>query len=529
MAETGTLTSAARAWPFREARKLIGRLANSPPEKGFVQFETGYGPSGLPHIGTFAEVLRTSMVRRAFAALSDVPTRLIAFSDDMDGLRKVPDNVPNADMLIQHLGQPLSTIPDPFGTHDSFGAHNNAQLKAFLDDFGFDYEFLSATECYRTGRFDATLRLVLEQYEEVIAVILPTLGPKRRQTYSPFLPVCPRTGVVLQVPVEERKLDSGTIIYRDPETGVRTETPVTGGRCKLQWKADWAMRWTALEVDYEMSGKDLIDSVRLSAKICRLLGSTPPDGFTYELFLDENGEKISKSRGNGLTLEEWLAYGTQESLAHFMFHKPTAAKSLKFDVIPKAVDDYLAQLAAFPAQPIEKQLDNPVWHIHEGSPPKPMTHLSFAVLLNLANVCHSEDADILWGFISRYAPDATPETAPLLDRLVNHAIAYYRDLVARKKVYRAPDTHEHAALEELANELDALPPETSAEEIQTKIYEIGKHHEFDPMRDWFRALYEVLLGQSQGPRFGSFVAIYGLSATASLIRRALAGNDLGKH
>ena len=528
MAETGAPASAARAWPFQEARKLIERLGRGAPEKGFVQFETGYGPSGLPHIGTFAEVLRTSMVRHAFAALSDVPSRLIAFSDDMDGLRKVPDNVPNADMLAQHLGQPLTAVPDPFGTHDSFGAHNNARLKAFLDDFGFDYEFLSATECYRAGRFDATLRTVLERYDEVLAVILPTLGPERRETYSPFLPVCPRTGVVLQVPVEERDVDGGTIVYRDPETDKRTETPVTGGACKLQWKADWAMRWTALGVDYEMSGKDLIDSVRLSAKICRILGGAPPDGFTYELFLDENGEKISKSRGNGLTMEEWLAYGPRESLAQFMFHKPKAAKRLNFDVIPKAVDDYLARLAAYPGQAPEQQLDNPVWHIHEGAPPKPMTHLSFAVLLNLANACHSEDAAVLWGFISRYAPGATPETAPLLDRLVGHAIAYYRDFVVPAKRYRAPDAREHAALEELAAELDVLPPSTDAEAIQTKVYEVGKRHEFDPLRDWFRALYEVLLGQSQGPRFGSFVAIYGLAATASLIRRALAGENLSR-
>ena len=528
MAESGVPATAVRAWPFQEACKLIARLGDGAPEKGFALFETGYGPSGLPHIGTFAEVLRTSMVRHAFATLSDIPSRLFAFSDDMDGLRKVPNNVPNADMLAEHLGKPLTEVPDPFGTHDSFGQHNNARLNAFLDDFGFDYEFLSATACYRAGRFDDTLIKVLERYDDVLRVILPTLGADRRATYSPFLPICPRTGVVLQVPVEERRLDAGTIVYRDPETAALTETPVTGGACKLQWKADWAMRWTALDVDYEMSGKDLIDSVRLSGQICRILGGTPPEGFTYELFLDEKGEKISKSKGNGLTMEEWLAYGPQESLAQFMFQKPKAAKRLHFDVIPKAVDDYLAQLAKYPEQPPEQQLENPVWHIHDGRPPPAMTHLSFAVLMNLSNVCHSEDASVLWGFISRYAPDAAPATAPLLDRLVGHAIAYYRDFVKPAKRYRAPDERERAALAELAGALDALPEAADAEAIQTQVYEVGKRHGFEPLRNWFRALYEVLLGQSQGPRFGSFVAIYGVGETAALIRRALAGENLGR-
>jgi lysyl-tRNA synthetase, class I len=296
-----------RAWPFEEARKLLARFNGKTPEKGYALFETGYGPSGLPHIGTFGEVVRTTMVRNAFRAMCDIPTRLFAFSDDMDGLRKVPDNIPNAELIRPHLGKPLTSVPDPFGTHESFGHHNNARLRAFLDSFGFEYEFQSATECYHSGRFDKTLLRVLDHYDAVINVILPTLGPERRATYSPFLPIDPGTGIVLQVPIVARDVKAGTVTYRDEATGKLVEVPVTGGHCKLQWKADWAMRWVALEVDYEMAGKDLIDSVKLSSQICRVLGGRPPEGFNYELFLDEKGEKISKSKGNGMTVDEHAA------------------------------------------------------------------------------------------------------------------------------------------------------------------------------------------------------------------------------
>ena len=434
MNELRDLAAHSNAWPFAEARALLARLEGAPPDKGHVLFETGYGPSGLPHVGTFAEVGRTSMVRHAFSLLSDVPTRLFAFSDDMDGLRKVPDNVPGQGEMARHLGKPLTSVPDPFGTHQSFGHHNNARLRAFLDAFGFDYEFQSATECYASGRFDAVLLRVLERYEEVAEVVLPTLGAERRATYSPFLPVCPKSGRVLQAVVTERDPEAGTIVYVD-EDGAATEVPVTGGHCKLQWKADWAMRWTALGVDYEMSGKDLIDSVRLSGRICRILGGVPPAGFTYELFLDETGEKISKSKGNGLAVEEWLRYAPPESLALFMYRKPKAAKRLYFDAIPRAVDDYLDHLERFPGQEAGRRLDNPVWHIHRGAPPSEKAHLGYNVLLNLAGVCHAEEKEVLWQFITRYRPGAAPENAPILDRLVGHALAYYRDFVKPAKRY----------------------------------------------------------------------------------------------
>tara|TARA_R110000868_G_scaffold36962_2_gene130696 strand:+ start:9442 stop:11025 length:1584 start_codon:yes stop_codon:yes gene_type:complete len=523
LADLKALGAEAKNWPFAEARNLLKRTGNATPEKGYVLFETGYGPSGLPHIGTFGEVARTTMVRRAFETLSDIPTKLFAFSDDMDGLRKVPDNVPQQEMMAEHLGKPLTSVPDPFGTHESFGHHNNARLRAFLDTFGFEYEFKSATDCYRSGMFDETLLKILRMHDQITGVIKPTLGEARRETYSPFLPVCERTGRVLLAKIAETRPDDGTVVYED-EDGKLIETPVTGGRCKLQWKADWAMRWTALEVDYEMSGKDLIDSVRLSSRICQILGGKPPEGFTYELFLDENGEKISKSRGNGLSVEEWLEYAPPESLSLYMFNSPRKAKRLFFDVIPRHVDDYLTHLAKFGEQDDGARLENPAWHIHNGNPPAPDAEITFGLLLNLASVCNTEDPAVLWGFISRYAAGATPETAPILDNLVGYAIAFYRDFVKPNKEYRAPNEQERAAIAELAESLRALPA-ADAETIQTEVYEVGKRHEFENLRDWFKALYEVLLGQSQGPRFGSFAALYGKDETVALIERVLAGES----
>lgn len=509
-----------KAWPFEEAAKVAHRLELS--GKGHALFETGYGPSGLPHIGTFGEVARTSWVRHAFGVLTGLPSRLIAFSDDMDGLRKVPDNVPNRDMLAQHLGKPLTRIPDPFGTHESFGAHNNARLRAFLDSFGFEYEFASSTDYYASGRFDAALLRILECYDQVMQVILPTLGAERRATYSPILPIHPETGIVLQVPMERVDPAAGTVLWRDPSSKKSYETSVKGGACKLQWKADWAMRWFALDVDYEMSGKDLIDSVRLSSRICRILGNQPPEGFTYELFLDEKAQKISKSKGNGLSVEEWLRYAPSESLGQFMYNQPTRAKRLYFDVIPRAVDEYVANVGKAVQQPeVERQI-NPAWHIHLGKLPSHAgSPVPFAMLLNLASVVNAETPDILWGFIRRYLPGATAETEPFLARLVDHAIAYYRDFVRPNKRFRQPDDVERAALEDLAVTLEALPPDSNAEAIQNGVYEVGKRHPFVELRAWFACLYQVLLGQQEGPRFGGFVALYGIQETVALIRTAL--------
>ena len=537
---------ASKAWPFEEARKLIARIERSGQTE--VLFETGYGPSGLPHIGTFGEVARTTMVRHAFRVLTGdkINTRLLAFSDDMDGLRKVPDNVPNADMLRGHLGKPLTEIPDPFGEYESFAAHNNAMLRRFLDGFGFDYEFASSTAYYKSGRFDAALLHMLRNFERVQDIMLPSLREERASTYSPFLPVHPVTRVVMQVPLTGMDPDKGVIQWRDPATGEEFETPVTGGHCKLQWKPDWAMRWYALKVDYEMAGKDLIDSVKLSSRIVRALGGEPPEGFNYELFLDEKGQKISKSKGNGLTIDEWLTYASPESLSLFMFQKPTAAKRLHFDVIPRTVDDYLGFLDAYPRQEWKERLGNPVWHIHSGEPPaaETLTHgheaatsVSFAMLLNLAAVANSDNPDVLWGFLRRYAPAASPQNHPRLDKLVGYACVYFRDFVAPKKRYRPADEVERAALEKVSDLLGGLPADATAEAIQHALYDVArpipryqdlKAKGATPERpgvsnEFFNMIYAVLLGEERGPRLGSFIQLYGIAETRALISRALAG------
>ena len=523
------------AWPFEEAKKIVARLKKKPKDE--VLFETGYGPSGLPHIGTFGEVARTTMVRHAFRVLTDdkIKTKLLAFSDDMDGLRKVPDNVPNKEMLEKDLGKPLTQVADPFGTHPSFGEHNNARLRAFLDQFGFEYEFASSTTYYKSGRFDATLLKVLQNYEAVMAIMLPSLREERASTYSPFLPVCPRTGIVLQVPIVEHDVKAGTITYEDPETKERMKTPVTGGNVKLQWKPDWAMRWVALGVDYEMAGKDLIDSVKLSGEIARALGATPPEGFNYELFLDEKGQKISKSKGNGLTIEEWLRYASPESLSLFMYREPKAAKRLYFDVIPRNVDDYQQFLEGYRKQTDPKQrLGNPVWHVHSGNPPEPDMPVTFQMLLTLVSSSNAENAETLWGFIGRYRPGVTAKTHPKLDKFVGYAIHYFRDFVLPEKKFRRPTESERKALTDLRDALSQLPAEATAEQIQDVVYEIGRREPFLDHKksakdgkpgvslDWFNMLYQVLLGQEKGPRFGSFVAVYGVEDTVAMIDGALA-------
>ncbi len=525
----------ARAWPFEEAAKVADRLART--GKTEALFETGYGPSGLPHIGTFGEVARTTWVRRAFERMTGLPSRLVAFSDDMDGLRKVPDNVPNGDLLRPHLGKPLTRIPDPFGTHPSFGAHNNARLRAFLDAFGFDYGFASSTDFYGSGRFDAALLRMAALHDAVRDVILPTLGPERRATYSPFLPVHPETGVVMQVPMEEVRAETGTLVWKDGD-GRRWETPVTGGACKAQWKADWALRWYALGVDYEMSGKDLIDSVKLSSAICRVLGAEPPISFTYELFLDEEGRKISKSKGNGLTIEQWLRYGPPESLAQFMFASPGSAKRLHQLVIPRAVDDWLGNVERLRAAPDPA---NPAWHIHCGAAPDgPPPALNFATLLNLAGIANTDEPARLWAYVRKYRPEVTPESDPVLARLVGNACAYWRDWVAPRRVFRDATPAEAEGLRELARLLRerepaflGLPPGPAREQaIQDAVYDAGRREPFlTPAKEggkpgvgraWFQALYEVLLGKSEGPRFGGTVAVMGVAEAVALIEAALA-------
>jgi lysyl-tRNA synthetase class 1 len=473
----------------------------------------------------------------------------------MDGLRKVPENLPNAEMIRENLGKPLTAIPDPFGTHESFGAHMNARLQAFLDTFGFAYEFKSSTATYQSGEFDKTLLTLLARYDDVMKVMLPTLGEERQQTYSPFLPVSPRSGKVLLAKVVGRDVGSGTITYIE-EDGSEETVPVTGGHCKLQWKPDMGMRWAALGVDYEMYGKDHLSSAKLYDAICKIAGGRPPQQFMFELFLDEKGEKISKSRGNGLTIDEWLAYAPQESLAYYMYQNPRRAKKLYFDVIPQQTDEYLQFLEKYEqarhpvapegrAQDLVQQgqssrdpvltplanasvaprddVDNPVWHIHSGHPPKPESGLRFGLLLNLASVSNPEDKSVLWRYISRYLPDANPHSMPFLDKLAGYAVRYYQDFVRPNKRYRLPDEKERAALSELAAWLEAAPDSVTGDEIQHQVFEIGKAHGFTELKAWFKALYETLLGQPTGPRMGTFIALFGHAESAALIRRALAG------
>lgn len=512
-----------KAWPFEEAKKLIKRYQKDGFPKS-VLFETGYGPSGLPHIGTFGEVARTTMVRTAFRLLTEdkVPTRLLCFSDDMDGMRKVPDNVPNRQMLEAHLHKPLSAVPDPFGEYESFGQHNNAMLKRFLDGFGFDYEFASATEYYRSGKFDEMLLKAAQKYQDIMDVMLPTLGEERQASYSPFLPISPASGRVLYVPMKAVDAEAGTISF-DDEDGNQTTLAVIGGDVKLQWKPDFGMRWAALGVDFEMYGKDHQLNSNLYDRICRILGARAPEHFIYELFLDDKGKKISKSKGNGIAIDEWLTYAPSESLALFMFQKPRTAKRLHFDVIPRAVDEYFQHLAAFTEQDEAGRLTNPAWHIHSGNPPEIEMPLSYSMLLNLVSASNSEDKQTLWGFISAYDAALSPKTHPKLDEMVGYAIAYFADFVKPGKKFRLPDETEKAALVALDERLGALEQNADAEAIQTEVFSVGKEFGYENLRQWFSALYQILLGQEQGPRFGSFVKLYGIEQSRKLISDALAG------
>ncbi|WP_299566776.1 lysine--tRNA ligase [uncultured Sulfitobacter sp.] len=521
MTETRDAAMQSKAWPFEEARRVLKRYQSKPPEKGFVLFETGYGPSGLPHIGTFGEVARTTMIRRAFEEISDIPTKLICFSDDLDGMRKVPSNVPDTEALAAHLHKPLTSVPDPFGKYESFGHHNNAMLRRFLDTFGFEYEFISAKDFYGDGRFDEILLRAAEKYDEIMEVMLKSLREERRQTYSIFLPIHPETRRVMYVPMKEVNAEKGTITFDTPE-GEEMTLPVTGGHVKLQWKPDFGARWAALGVDFEMYGKDHSTNTPIYDAICRILGAKAPEHFTYELFLDENGQKISKSSGNGLTIDEWLTYASTESLSYFMYLKPKTAKRMYFDVIPKAMDEYDQQLRAYHTQDIKAQLNNPVWHIHGGDVPQSDMVVPFSMLLNLASVSSAQDKSQLWGFIQRYAPDATPESNPGMDAAAGYAVRYFNDFVKPKKQYRAPGDLEREALEDLRARLVAWKGGLDAEALQSEVFACGRER-FEPLRDWFTALYEVLLGASQGPRFGGFIALYGVDETIALIDDALAG------
>jgi lysyl-tRNA synthetase class 1 len=515
-----SIIQATSSWPFVEARKLIKERKSIFEKKGKIILQTGYGPSGLPHIGTFAEVARTTMMVNAIKQIIDIPTEIITFSDDMDGLRKVPENIPNKEVLEKNLQKPLTSIPDPFKKFQSYGTHNNEMLKIFLNKFKFNYTFKSSTETYKKGIFNNTLLLVLENYEKVLDIILPTLGQERQKTYSPFLPICPETGKVLEVSVIEVNKKEGKIIYQNGNKKI--ETDVTNGKCKLQWKVDWAMRWYTFDVDYEMYGKDLIESAILSKKICQVLGKKGPNGFAYELFLDEKGEKISKSKGNGITIGQWLNYASPESLSLFMYQNPKRAKKLYSDVVPKAVDEYLICIDKFKEQDDQHRLLNPVWHIHNGNPPNEKSIMPFSVLLNLVGMSNATDKEVLWKFIKKYKKDIQVSDHPILDSLTEYALKYFKDIIQPNKKYRKPNEQEKKALQDLSKRLENCKDQMDPEAIQTIVYSVGKDNGYEKnLREWFKAVYEIIFGDQDGPRMGFFISFFGIKETIELINKSI--------
>ena len=508
------------AWPFVEAKKLLRERKSFIEKKGKIVLQTGYGPSGLPHIGTFGEVARTSMIVNALNKITDIPKEIITFSDDMDGLRKIPDNIPNSKKLEENLHKPLTSVPDPFDKYSSFGEHNNEMLKKFLDEFNFIYSFKSSTQLYKSGYFNETLKLILKNYKNIMNIIIPTIGKERQKTYSPFLPICPDSGKVLEIPVLEIDEKNSKIIFDN--NGKKLEKSILDGNCKLQWKVDWAMRWYAIDVDFEMYGKDLIESAILSTKIIKLLGKTNPSGFSYELFLDEKGEKISKSKGNGITIDQWLKYASPESLSLFMYQNPKRAKKLYKEIVPKAVDEYLDFIEKAKTQDDLQMLMNPVWHVHNGKIPKENNIMSFSMLLNLVEASNSDSKDLLWKFVKKYKADISEKDQPIFDSLISYAIKYYIDVIKPNKKYKKPNKGEKLALQALVKTLDECTDKMKPEDIQTKIYAVGKDNGYkENLRDWFKLIYEVVFGDENGPRMGFFISFFGTSETKELIKNKI--------
>ena len=508
------------AWPFVEAKKMLRERKSFIEKKGKIILQTGYGPSGLPHIGTFGEVARTSMMVNALKNLTDMPTEIITFSDDMDGLRKVPENVPNQKMLNDNLHKPLTQVPDPFGKFNSFGEHNNEMLKNFLDNFNFQYNFKSSTSLYKTGFFNPTLQIILKNYQGIMDIIIPTLGKERQKTYSPFLPICPKTGLVLEIPVVEIIKEKSKIVFDN--NGTKLETSILDGNCKLQWKVDWAMRWYALDVDFEMYGKDLIESAILSKKIIKLMGKSNPSGFAYELFLDEKGEKISKSKGNGITIDRWLEYASPESLSLYMYQNPKRAKKLYNEIVPKAVDEYLDFIEKGKTQNELQLLMNPAWHVHNGKMPKEEMIMTFSMLLNLVETSNADSKELLWKFVKKYKKNILEKNHPIFDNLIEYAIKYFNDVIKLQKKYKKPNAEEKIALEALIKMLESCKDEMSPEDIQTLIYATGKENGYEEnLRDWFKLIYEVVFGDENGPRMGFFISFFGVHETMQLIKNKI--------
>ena len=513
-----------KSWPFKEAERII-KARERTQANGPALFQTGFGPSGLPHIGTFAEVARTTWVRRAFEYLSGEETRLYAFCDDQDGLRKVPDNLPNQEMLQANLGKPLCDIPDPYGCCESFSHHMIGNLERFLDTFEFDYTLKRSSDAYRSGEFNNGLAILLDKVEDVLDIILPTMKEENRAAWSPFFPRCETCGRVNTTRVTAYNKSEKTIDYtcdidlgNVAGCGHAGTSSVLGGASKMGWKIDWALRWYCYGVDYEMYGKDLIPSAELSAKIVRLMGGRPPQGLFYELFLDEMGEKISKSKGNGVSIEQWLEYAPIDSLAHFIFREPRQAKKLFFNMIPKTMDEYLDHLRKYPSVADEKKPDTPLWHIHNRGRQVPSynSSINFSTVNNLVSALGNPTRDLLISYLARYDEKST--TYPdVIDGLIEKGLKFYEDHILPTKQYRTPTATERPLFEQLAETLKSLGIEEKTEkELQGLVFDIARDNDTDP-KTFFAAIYQVLLGQERGPRFGTFAKLVGIERVLSLI------------
>jgi lysyl-tRNA synthetase, class I len=531
-----------KEWPFVEAQRIIDRLGKI--GKSAVTAETGYGPSGLPHIGTFGEVARTSFVLQALKTLEpSIDAKIIAFSDDMDGLREVPKNLPNGEMLKEHLGKPLTSIPDPFGQEKSFAHYMNRKLRDFLDSFGFTYQFASSTEQYKSGVFDEGFKRIVEHYDEVSDLFKATIAEEKRAAWSPFFPICASCGRVYSTRVIAVDPKALTVSYACDAPlagkysccGHHGVASILGGGCKVGWKVDWALRWYCLGVDYEMHGEDLLESARLSSKIVKVLGGEPPELFKYELFLDENGKKISKKIGNGISIEEWLRFAPVDSLLYIMYQKPQQAKKMGRAILPEIVDAYLELVAQYDGA----EVDSPVPFISRLSKGAHADRLpgeksaeyrgaqkliTYSLVCELVMALNQDDPRIVRDYLLKYQPGIAANVA-YYEGLIEDALAYYREVLLPARTVEKADHAMDEALAALRADLArrlAAGEEPDAEALQTAVFQVSKDRQLK-MKDWFRTVYRVFLGQNQGPRIGSFIALLGFEKCIERLDAHLAG------
>ncbi len=525
-------------WPYEEARRLAERVSSYPPERAVI-FESGFGPSGLPHLGTMGEVLRPAYVQHAFQVLGQVleeadsssaayrrPSRLVVFIDDMDGLRKVPESIPNREASAAFLGQPVSRIPDPFGEcHPSFAAHMIALLEKFLEPVEVSYELMRSSEMYASGRFDDALKLILEKHAEIIRIVTPTLREENRAGWSPVMPLCPACGQINSTLVTAYHPERATVEFSCERSfggshgcGFRGEQSVLGGKAKVQWKVDWALRWYMLSVDYELYGKDLIDSARLSGQILRLLGGRPPLGFAFEMYLDEEGHKVSKSIGRGVGVEQWRRYAPIEVLKYFLILNPRRARKLFLESIPQYTDEYLDALRAWGAADRRARRNSPLEFVLQSQSARRFNStLSFGLVMNLVAALGSSERELIWRYLVHYDPaiEGDADTMKLTRELMECALNFYRDFIEPAKFHYTPSDGEREQLRALSAWL-AQNGEAGAEDIEKAIYELGRQH-YDKPGKIFPLLYRVILGQERGPRLGAFIRLTTPARVAAIV------------